>query len=247
MRQVIVILGILSAGVNLYSEPKPKAEGHLRIIDDLPQLKRNNTAGYRGIISITNTGEIAFAVITDEEWSEAIRFYQEGDEETQRLFDEFRGGNRRRENDRQFARRVYEGVVEKYPDSTKILQPGKGISFEYKNIVFGVPYGTPAGVYKAEVYIGYDTWVPVHITPTLYTLFAVANNPEDFFFAKEGTNQWLYVKTDDGKFKRVSEMKPGSKPEKEKDENTVTFELPDGTKKQLTREQARQIINEAGN
>ena len=139
---------------------------------------------------------------------------------------------------------MYEGVVEKYPDSVKVLQPGESVSFEYKDIRFIVPLGVHlAGIYKAEMYLGNDTWIPVHITPTLYTLYTVANNPKDFFYSKEGTNQYLYIKTD-GKFKRVGEMKLGSRPEKEKDEEAVTFESPDGVKKKLTRDQARQIIRE---
>ncbi|MCL2876882.1 MAG: hypothetical protein FWF12_11515, partial [Betaproteobacteria bacterium] len=66
----------------------------------------------------------------------------------------------------------------------------------------------------------------------------------DFYYSQMGTNQYLYVKTDDGKFKQASEMKLGSRPEKEKGDDTVTFVSPDDETKKLTRDQARQIVHE---
>ena len=242
-----VLMMMCAMGFSVCAEPKPKAEAHLRITDDLPKLRVHPSDGYSGVFSVTNTGEVAFIVITDSEWADATRFYQEGDEEKQRYEDEYGRGKQRREEERAWARRLYEGVVQKYPASTKVLQPGESISFEYKDFTFLLPYGVPGGVYKAEMYLGNDAWAQIYITPTLYTLGAVSWNkdktPGDFFYSKEGTNQYLYVKTD-GKFKRVGEMKLGSRPEKEKDEEAVTFESPDGVKKKLTREQARQIIRE---
>ena len=231
------------------AESKPKAEAHFRVTDDLPKQGALRD-GYSGVFSVTNTGEIAFIVITDKEWSgEAVRFYREGDEEWQRLDDEFGQGKQKREQGRKVALDDYYLCIEKNKEMTK-LQPGESISFDCIG-VFKAPLGAPGNIYKAEMYLGNDTWVPVHITPTLGTLFAVSfkdGKPTgDFYYSQEGTNQWLYVKTDDDKFKRVSEMKLDSKPQKAKEENAVTFEALDGTKKKLTREQARQIINDAAN
>jgi len=101
----------------------------------------------------------------------------------------------------------------------------------------------------AQVLVRPNQWVYSN-TNTLYTLFPAYTHDGKaacFYYSKETTNQYLYVKTSEGKFKLVNEMKFDTRPEKEKDEDAVTFELPDGTKKKLTFEQARQIINEAGN
>ena len=246
----MIILGIIWLAPNLYSEHKPNADVYVRITDDLPKLRTGIMLWYNGIFSVTNVGEVAFTVVTDEEWSgEVVRFYREGNEEQQRI-EEVRGEEKRRkEQERKEAVNDYYFCIEK-EKASKTLQPGENITFESK-FFFRLPPGTSGDIYKAEMYLGNDTWIPVHITPTLGTLKGVSFDRDrklgDFYYSQEGTNQWLYVKTDDGKFKRVSEMKLGSKPEKEKDENTVTFEALDGTRKKLTREQARQIINEAGN
>jgi len=86
-----------------------------------------------------------------------------------------------------------------------------------RNCPFHAFPGVSSGIYKAEAYLGHDTWVPVHITPTLGTLLPIKHDSRepagDFYYSQEGTNQYLYVKMDD-KFKRAGEMSLGSRPEK---------------------------------
>jgi len=163
------------------------------------------------------------------------------------LEDEHWGGKRRKEQERKEVANFYYIAIEKYPECVKTLQPGENVTFESK-FCFPVPFGTSGDLYKAEMYLGHDMWVPVHITPTLGTLYAIKHDSRepagDFYYSREGTNQYLYLKTEDGKFKRAGEMRLGSKPEKDKKEDTVTFVSPDGTTKRLTRDQARQIVNE---
>ena len=248
MKQTIIILGIMLAWFHLYSDQKLKADVHLKITDDLPKFGNK----FSGVFSVTNTGEIAFNVVTGDWSSETTRFYLEGNEEQQRNLESVHGWAKqwRQQQREQVANDYLLGIV-KYPETIKTLLPGESVTFECKSFYFGYMPSSPISLYKAEMYLGEDTWIPVHITPTLGILYAVEVNKGkptgDFYYSQEGTNQWLYVKTDDGKFKRVSEMKLGTKPQKEKEENAVTFEALDGTKKKLTREQARQIINEVGN
>jgi len=247
MKQVLAIVCGIVTGFHLYAEVKPKAEIHLRITCDLPKLRWHPPVGYSGVITVTNTGEIAFTVVTDENWSDANRFYQEGDSEWQRQYNESEMGKQRRDKDREWAKKLYAGVIQQYPDSAKVLQPGESFSFEHKNIIFGITPSMPSGVCKAEMYLGHDTWEPVHITPTIYRLTAMplskGQKEASFYYSKEGANQYLYVNTGE-KLKRVSEIKLDSIPEKEKESDVVTFELPDGTRKKLTHAEARQIIQE---
>ena len=241
-KTVIIMFGSVAIGFGMCAEPKPKADVHLRITSDLPQL--GISARHNGIFSVTNTGEIAFTVVTGGEWAfSTIRFYEEGGEAWQQDYHKSGKGKQREMDEREEAIASIAFCLERgYPN--KILLPGESVSFKLANFSFPTPPGEPRGLYKAEMYLGHDTWVPVHITPTIYPLEVVAGSKE-FFYSKEGTNQWLYVKTDDDKFKRVSKMKFDSRPLRKDD--TVTFEALDGTKKKLTREQARQIINEARN
>ena len=247
MKQVVsVVCGIMLTAFNLYSEAQPKADAYFRVTDELPKYK--DWGWYNGILSVTNTGGIAFAVVTDRGWSgEAVRFYQEGDEKQQRVEEERGRVRQRREQERAWALDAYNISIEKYPETVKTLQPGESVSFECK-VVFQLPFDVPGGVYKAEMYLGHDTWVSVHITPTLGTLYALEWGKDgkptgNFYYYQAGTNQYLYVKVEE-KFKRVAELKLDSRPEKKKDEETVTFQSPDGTRKTLTREQAAEIIRE---
>jgi len=233
---------------SLCAGPKPKADAHLRITGDLPKLKITPTLYYDGVFSITNTGDVAFVIVTDKDWSgETTRFYEEGDEEQQRLEDEFGRGTQRREEERREVTDFYHHVIEKYPELVKTLQPGESSTFESK-FVFRLPFNTPAGIYKAEMFLGGNTWIPVNITPTLGMLFPIERDKKGmpagtFYYSQEGTNQYLYVKEGD-KFKRASEMKLKSRPEKDDKDGAVTFDTPDGSKKRLTQEQARQVIHE---
>ena len=246
----MIMFGIISMVFSLNAESKPKADVYVRVTDELPKLWTGTTPLYNGILSVTNTGEQAFIVFTDDTYlGDTIRFYQEGNEDQQRVEDALGRTKQRREEDRQEVSGDYYYYLEK-KESTKILQPGENITLKCK-FYFRLPFSSPGGIYKGEMYLGDDTWVPVHITPTPSVLVPLEYDRGkpvgDFYYAKEGTNKWLYVKTDDGTFKRVREMKLGAKPQKEKEENAVTFEALDGTREKLTSEQARQIIHDAGN
>ena len=245
MKNLFVIIGITASVLNALSDPTLKADAYLKITDDLPKWDPRDS--YSGILSVTNTGEVAFTVVTGGEWySEAIRFYQEGDERQQQVEEKSGRAKQRREQERTEVMSTYDWCLEK-GNPRKTLQPGEGISFECVHIIFSLPFSTPGGIYKAEMYLGDDTWSPVHITPAPHSAFPVSFNkdgtPKDFFYSKNGTSQWLYVKENNGKLKRVSKIKPDSTPMTEGDD-AVTFESSDGTKKKLTRDQARQIIRE---
>jgi len=249
MKQVLITTcGVVLTACSAYSDVKPKADVHLRVTDELPKPRIFNK-GYSGVFSVTNTGEVAFTIVTDKEWSaETTRFYQEGTEEEQRAFENTHGmGSQLKEKERREVRGNYEFGIREYPETAKTLQPGESISFRCENFFILPAFGAPAGFYKAEMYLGHDTWVPVHIAPTLGTLYAIKHDSRepagDFYYSQEGTNQYLYVKVDD-KFKRVGEMKLKSTPRKEGKENTVTFETPDGETKKLTRDQAREVVRE---
>jgi len=247
MKKMMILCGVMLNMINLHSEPKPNADAHFRVTEDLPKLQLGPVLWYNGILSVTNTGEVVFVVVSDKECvGETIRFYREGNEEWQRLEDESVRGKQRREQERKEAASEYYSCIEGNI-STKTLLPGESASFECR-CLFRLPLGTPGNIYKAEMYLGHDTWIPVHITPTLGMLFATAWGKDgkptgDFYYSQEGTNQYLYVKMDD-KFKRAGEMSLGTRPEKGKDEDAVTFETPDGETKKLTRDQARQIARE---
>jgi hypothetical protein len=249
-RMLVAICGIALTMLNGYSEPKPKADVYVRITDDLPKLVTGVMLYYNGILSVTNTGEIAFVVVADERCvGGTIFFYQESDnEEIQRNYEAAHGGQGKRwreEERKEVSEDYYSYIKEKL--ATVTLQPGENIALKCKFDFRRLP-DAPTGVYKGEMYLGQDTWVPVHITPTPSVLGPVdwdrGKPTGDFYYAKEGTNQYLYIKMDDGKFKRAGEMKIGSRPQKEREENAVTFESPDGAKKKLTHAEARQIIQE---
>ena len=252
MKKVCIAICVIKLTVfNLYPEPKPKADVHFRVTDNLPTLRTGMAHLYNGILSVTNTGEIAFVVVVDEEWSgETIRFYQEGTEEQELDFENTHGGGwkQRREQERNEVLSDYYFCLEDNK-ATKTLQSGESITLACK-CIFRVALGAPAGVYKAEMYLGHDTWVSVHITPTLGTLYAVEATKDGkstghFYYSQEGTNQYLYVRDGEG-FRRVAEMRLKSKPVKEGSEDMVVFESPDGKKTKLTSEQARAIARERG-
>jgi len=245
MKQMMIVCGVMLTTLNLLANPKPKADVHLKITDDLPKLGALRD-GYNGICSVTNTGEVAFILVS---YKDSIRFYREENEEQQRKYENVYGLalKRQREQERAEVKDDYYFGIEKYPETVKTLQPGESITFKCEKFYFNSPFGVSGEIYyKAEMYLGNDTWVPVHITPTLGTLLPVIHDSRDpttdFFYSQEGTNQYLYVKVDE-KFKRISEMKLGSRPRKDW-EGSVTFDTLDGTQKKLTHAEARQIIDE---
>ena len=247
MKKMMILCGIMLSMFNLYSEPNPKADAHFRVTDEIPKLQTEAILWWNGVFTVTNTGDIAFVVVTDKEWSgEAIRFYREGTEEQQRV-EEARGVvKQRREAERREAMDAFY-ICEQQNKAMTTLQPGKSISFECR-CTFQVPFGSPGTLYKAEMYLGHDTWVPVHIASTLGVLHPTAWGKDgkaagDFYYSRMGTNKYLYVKMED-KFKRVVEVKLESSPLKEKDEDAVTFELPNGAKRKLTRDQAQKIVRD---
>ena len=230
-----------------HAENKPNASVHLRITSRLPIAPEE---GCSGVFTVKNTGDMPFKVLTAKGWSgETTRFYRGGNEEQQQEEDEFRRGKERRKSEREEVASNYDWGIEEYPETVKTLQPNETVSFECNKFYFTVSFSSPySELYKAEMYLGDDVWVPVEISPPIGYIRHVdlrdAGKDNVFVYAQEGTNQYLYVKTGD-EFKRVSEMKLGAKPQKEKEENAVTFELPDGTKKKLTVTEARQL--ETGN
>ena len=247
MKKTIMLCGILSGMFNLGAGLNPKAEAYFRVTDDLPKLKTGIVLWYNGVFSVTNTGDVAFVVVTDKECAgETFRFYLEGTEEQQRVEEEIGRAKSRREAERKEAIDYFYLCME-HNKETATLQPGEGISFECRS-VFQRPLGSPGTLYKAEMYLGYNTWVPVHITPTLGALHPVTWGKDgkptgDFYYAQMGTNQYLYVKMED-KFKRVGEIKLNSTPLKEEGEDAVTFELPNGAKRKLSRDQAQKIVRD---
>ena len=247
MKRMMILCGMVLSTLNLYSEPKPKAEAHFRVTDDLPKFPTSPVIWWNGIFTVTNTGEVAFVVVTDKEWSgETIRFYLEGTEE-QQLVEEARGNaKQRRDTERKEALDAFY-ICEKQNKAMTILQPSESISFECR-CIFRRPFGAPGGFYKAEMYLGRDTWGPVHITPMLGVLHPTVWGKDgkptgDFYYSRMGTNKYLYVKMED-KFKRVGEIKLNSTPLKEEGEDAVTFELPNGAKRKLTLEQAQKIVRD---
>jgi len=248
MNKLLATSAIVSLAFFLCAENRPSADVHLRVTSSLPIPPQE---GCSGIFTVTNTGTVAFAIVTDKDGSaETTRFYRESDEEHQRVEEERGYGKERKEKERREVKSTYYWGIEKYPETVKTLQPGESVSFECKGFYFTLPSLVLgwADIYKAEMYLGYDTWTPITISPPIGYIRNVEERESGkdnvFVFAREGTNQFLYLKLEDSKFKRVGEMKLGAKPQKEQDEDAVTFVSPDGETKKLTRDQARQIIRE---
>ena len=248
MKKQCFMLGMCLTMVSVHSAEKPQADVFLEVTSERLIKHLIESVWYSGFFSVTNTGTVPFTIVIDEEWSsETTRFYREGDEKEQQIEDARGAGQRRKTQERGWVLDAYHLCFEKNKP-TKTLQPGEGASFKCKEFTFAVEYSAPAQVYKAEMYLGDDTWIPVHITPTLGTLFPIGYGKDgkatgSFWSTKAGTNRYLYVKEDD-KFNRVTEVNLKTKPVKVEGEDAVTFESPDGEKKKLTRDQARQIIRE---
>ena len=197
---------------------------------------------------MTNTGEVAFAIIPDKGWlSWVTRFYRESDEDSQRLEDAAWAGQQREKNERQEVVNAYEFGMKKHSERMTMLQPGESVFQECEGFRFTLSETGWSEIYKAEMYLGDDTWLPVTISPPIgyirHVSLAESDKDNVFVFAQEGTNQFLYLKTE-GEFKRVGEMAVKSTPKKVDKEDAVTFVSPDGKTKKLTREQAAEIIRE---
>ena len=245
MKKLLLACITVSLTFCLCAEQKPNASVDLLVTSRLPILPQE---GCSGIFTVKNIGTIAFDVFTGKECSaETTRFYRDSDDERQRAEDETLRGKQRKKDERKEVTNAYYAVVEMYPEQVRTLQPGESITFESENFYFTLASSGWADIYKAEMYLGHDTWAPVTISPPIGYIRNVdlreSGKSNVFVFAREGTNQYLYVETDDGKFKRVGEMKLGSRPEKT-GSDAVAFESPDGVKRTLTREQARQSIHE---
>ena len=225
---------------NLSAESKPSAEISLRITSELPLVDPSGKCS--GVLSITNIGQIAFNVITDEDYGYGgIHAYRDYAEEKQLLEDNHFGGAQRKAFEREQVKSDYYFRAEK--GGIKTLLPSEGISIKIPFFWFE---GMQGNVYAAEMFLGHDTWIPIKITPAIGHLIPIGRDKTStnrFYYSQEGTNQYLYIKEDD-KFKRVGEMKPGSKSKKEEKEDIVTFETPDGATNKFTRDQARQIVRE---
>ena len=243
MRKLLSVCATISLALGVCAENKPNASVSLHVTSRLPIAPGE---GCSGVFHVKNTGDVPFVVVTDDGWSSATTwFYREGNEEQQRI-EEVRGFVKQwKERGRAEAASCYYFGI-KSNKAAKTLQPNETVTFECKKFYFDAMPSTPSTIYKAEMYIGNNTWVPVEISPPIGFIRNVdlreAGKDNVFVYAQEGTNQFLYLMTDD-KFVRVGEMKLDSTPQKEKEENAVTFEALDGTKKKLTREQARQIID----
>jgi len=244
MKKLMPMCAIVSVALCVCAEQKPNASVSLNVTSRLPI---SPSEGCSGIFTVKNTGEVPFVVVTDAEWSAvAIWFYREGNEEQQRI-EEKRGYMKQwKERGRAEVASNYKSCIAKNK-ATKVLQPSESITFYCNKFYFDGMPSTPSTIYKAEMYLGNDTWIPVTISPPIgfirYVDSKEWNKDNVFVYALEGTNQYLYVKAGD-EFKRVGEMKLDSTPKREREENAVTFELPDGTRKKLTHTEARQIIQE---
>lgn len=239
--KVLLSCIIVSLAFCSCAEQKPNASVSLRITSRLPIAPQE---GCSGIFTVKNTGGVTFKVVTDKEWSSVTtRFYRGGDETEQRLEDEHWRGRQRREQERAEVASDYYFCIGQNKE-TKTLQPSESISFECKSFYFTCSFSSPySEMYKAEMYLGKETWVPVAISPAIGFIRHVdlteSGKDNVLVYAREGTNQFLYLKTGE-KFKRVAEMKLGVKPKYK--EGVVSFISPDGSTNEITRTDALKII-----
>ena len=192
-----------------------------------------------GIFAVTNTGHVPFFVITDtNRVGNMVRFYTSYEGERQRIEDD-RWNMDRHIRERETVLGDYHFWLNKKRVRSETLQPGETVTIECPFFVFEDSGMSGGDTCKAEMYLGRDTWVQVCITPPVGLLLPTThlnqNIDGEFYYAKEGTNQYLYLKTG-GKFKRVGDMKLDSTPKQKGD--TVTFTSPEGCQKQ------QRMINE---
>jgi hypothetical protein len=167
-----------------------------------------------------------------------VHFYREYEGEQQRIEEQLDRNRKNRE--REEVLRDYRVWLEKMV-KTKTIQPGESMTIESPFFDFD---GGCGDTYKAEIYLGNDTWVQICITPPIGYLkqvdLGIQNGDNAFWYAKEGANQHLYLKMD-GEFKRVCEIKRDTKPKHEGD--TVTFTSPEGVQKRIKLVDAKQTIH----
>ena len=245
MKKLLLMCTVAAWVFCLYAENKPNASVHLRVTNRLPIRPQD---GCSGVFTVTNIGKEAFQVFTGNGRSDwTMRFYRESDDPQQQDDKEKRHEKQREARERRDVVNLYHIAIEKYPEDIKTLRPMESTFWECDNIYFTLSLSSWSNIYKAEMYLGDDTWVPVTISPPIGYIRHVDLSESDkdnvFVFAQEGTNQFLYLKTE-GEFKRVGEMALKSTPKKVDKENAVTFVSPDGKLKKLTREQAAEIIRE---
>jgi hypothetical protein len=192
-----------------------------------------------GNFTITNNGKTSFVIVADPENIDgSVHLYRDYEGDRQQMEDEHWGGLQRKKERREWGVSVYEHCLANNKKTLRLL-PGESATFYCENLHFA----EGGDIYKAEMYLGDGTWAPVGILPPIgYVIKINPNNREDddaLYYSREGTNQYLYLKTG-GNFKRVDEMKLGSKPKQEKD--GVTFVSPDGVQKGLTHAEAKQVV-----
>lgn len=239
MKKLYFLIGAVLMVLRVCAEQKPKADVFLRVTSELPMFCTGHCSG---IFTVTNTGHVPFVVITDtNRVGNMVRFYRSYEGERQRIEDEHWNISRNI-REREVVLSDYHFWLNKKVKS-KTLQPGETVMIECPFFVFEDSGMSGGDICKAEMILGSDTWVPVCITPPV-GFFLPANHLNqnidgEFYYAKEGTNLYLYLKTD-GKFKRTGEMKLDSKPKQQGD--VVTFTSPEGVQKQLNLMDAVQAI-----
>lgn len=242
MKRMFCLLGCVFQVCFLYAQ-KPEADVFLRVTNERETF--STMATYKGVFTITNIGLVPFSVVTNvsnmglASIADMVYFYRDYDGERKRWEDEHEGGQIKDQQRRQVIEN-YRNMHEKGVKS-KLLRPGESVSVECPAFGFeGLWYGD---IFKADMYLGDDTWEPVCITPTIGIMRPLSKVKGEsavvFYYSKEGTNQYLYLKLDD-KFKRICEMKLGSKPKQDKD--VVIIESVDGVRKKLTRDAATRIV-----
>lgn len=244
MKRILVSLGCVLV-VCLASAQKPQADVLLKI--DKEKMSFSTADTYRGVFTITNKGEVPFSVITNVSnmglagIADMVYFYRDYDGERKRWEDERGGGQIKDQQRRQVVENYH--IMLKNGVKSRLLRPCESVTVECPEFCFeGLLYGD---VFKAEMYLGDGTWAAVCIEPAIGLMKPLVRGKggrEDaFYYSKEGTNQYLYVKKSDG-FKRICEIKLDSKPKQDKD--VVIFESVDGVTNRLSRDAAERIIRE---
>ena len=217
--------------MSVFAETRLNADAMLLITNSLPILPSGHCSG---ILTITNTGTMPFMVVTNLNRADMpIYFRKEFTRGQEDADDHFRGGEQRKLQQKFQLIEYYTELIK--TDAARSLLPNE-------HVTIPVPYFTFEGdgeIYKSELYIGNGTWVSVNITPAIGHAKRVVGQNNSFWYSKEGTNQYLYLK-DGNQFKRIGEMKTGTKPKATED--GVIFYLPDGSTHQVTRATAMQII-----
>jgi len=229
-----VILFLIVPIMSALAEMGLKANATLLITNSLPILPN----GYcSGIFTITNTGTIPFTIVTNLTRADMpIYFRREYKKEQEDAEDRFRGGDQRK-TQQKLQLVEYYNVITNNSGATVVLLPTECV-------VIPIPYFTFEGdgeLYKSEFYIGSNTWIPVSITPPIGHAKRIGIKNDNFYYATEGTNQYLYFK-EDKKFTRIGGMKMGTKPKLTGD--SVVFNSADNATQKITRSTALQIIQE---